>query len=112
MFNAIVTIFGILICFVESSKPFRTGRRPKKFSKGPLTKEASTHTFHKIRAPARCSECDSYVFSGVECAQCGLSCHSKKCLENLQTPCSHSVSTSTQVNSAIGLTTQWANNRP
>ncbi|XP_028403543.1 rho GTPase-activating protein 45-like isoform X2 [Dendronephthya gigantea] len=73
----------------KSSKPERRGKTPK-FPKGKLTKEASTHTFHKIRAPARCSECDKYVFSGVECAQCGLSWHNKKCLENLQTACSHS----------------------
>lgn len=83
---------------VEGSKNSKTGRRagkPSKMPKRPLTEEAASHTFHKIRAPAKCSECDRYVFNGVECAQCGLSCHNRKCLENLHTPCSHSVSTST-----------------
>ena len=89
-------VFTSSICFVEGSKnkPGRRAGKPSKMPKG-LTKEAASHTFHKIRAPAKCSECDRYVFNGVECAQCGLSCHNRKCLENLQTPCSHSVSIST-----------------
>ena len=93
-------VFTSSICFVEGGKPGTKGGKPSRGGKpskpkGPLTEAAASHTFHKIRTPAKCSECDKYVFNGVECAQCGLSCHNRKCLENLQTPCSHSVSTST-----------------
>lgn len=96
-------VFTNFICCVEGNKnkAGRRGGKNSKVPKRPLTKEAASHTFHKIRAPAKCSECDRYVFNGVECAQCGLSCHNRKCLENLQTPCSHSVSTSTCINSAV-----------
>ncbi|XP_046858162.1 rho GTPase-activating protein 29-like [Xenia sp. Carnegie-2017] len=54
-----------------------------------MTKEAATHTFHKMRTPGKCAVCDTYAFIGLECAQCGLVFH-KKCLENIKTPCTRS----------------------
>ena len=88
----------VLEC-LEPGKPFKPKPRPKppaSVTKLQLSKDAATHKFHKLRSPAKCSECDSYVFNGVECVQCGLSCH-KKCLENLYTACSHSVSIDTKL---------------
>lgn len=36
----------------------------------PMNKIAQTHTFRKLLAPARCRECDNYVyFHGSECEQ-------------------------------------------
>jgi len=54
-----------------------------------MSKAAVTHTFRKLKTPSRCRECDSYVyFQGLECVECGLSCH-KKCLESLTIQCGH-----------------------
>ena len=86
------SLLGCLFCLEpRTSRQRRRLQKPASLNKVALSKAAETHAFHKIRSPAKCSECDSYVFNGVECAQCGLSCH-KKCLENTITDCSHSVS--------------------
>ncbi|XP_076321637.1 rho GTPase-activating protein 45-like isoform X2 [Tachypleus tridentatus] len=54
-----------------------------------MSRAAETHTFKKLKTPARCRECDSYVyFQGVECSECGLASH-KKCLELLPIQCGH-----------------------
>ncbi|XP_064227262.1 rho GTPase-activating protein 45 isoform X4 [Aotus nancymaae] len=54
-----------------------------------LSKAARTHRLRKLRTPAKCRECNSYVyFQGVECEECCLACH-KKCLETLAIQCGH-----------------------
>uniref|UniRef100_T1J438 Rho-GAP domain-containing protein n=1 Tax=Strigamia maritima TaxID=126957 RepID=T1J438_STRMM len=54
-----------------------------------FSKAAITHTFRKLRSPARCRECDTYVyFQGLDCIECGLACH-KKCVETLALQCGH-----------------------
>ncbi|KAL8177784.1 UNVERIFIED_CONTAM: hypothetical protein K2H54_019247, partial [Gekko kuhli] len=54
-----------------------------------LSKAARTHRLRKLRTPAKCRECNSYVyFQGAECEECCLSCH-KKCLETLAIQCGH-----------------------
>ncbi|XP_065576671.1 rho GTPase-activating protein 45-like [Artemia franciscana] len=54
-----------------------------------MSKAACSHTFKKLKTPARCRECDSYVyFQGAECIECGLASH-KKCLEFLAIQCGH-----------------------
>ncbi|XP_030640071.1 rho GTPase-activating protein 45 [Chanos chanos] len=54
-----------------------------------LSKAARTHRLRKLRSPAKCRECDSYVyFQGAECEECFLSCH-KRCLETLAIQCGH-----------------------
>ncbi|KAJ8277331.1 hypothetical protein GJAV_G00074050 [Gymnothorax javanicus] len=54
-----------------------------------LSKAAQTHRLRKLRTPAKCRECDSYVyFQGAECEECFLACH-KKCLETLAIQCGH-----------------------
>uniref|UniRef100_A0A667YY64 Rho GTPase activating protein 45 n=1 Tax=Myripristis murdjan TaxID=586833 RepID=A0A667YY64_9TELE len=54
-----------------------------------LSKAAQTHRMRKLRTPAKCRECDSYVyFQGAECEECFLSCH-KRCLETLAIQCGH-----------------------
>ncbi|XP_047442416.1 rho GTPase-activating protein 45 isoform X2 [Mugil cephalus] len=65
---------------VVSTRPFRNVG---------LSKAAQTHRLRKLRAPAKCRECDSYVyFQGAECEECFLSCH-KRCLETLAIQCGH-----------------------
>ncbi|XP_047122384.1 rho GTPase-activating protein 45 isoform X1 [Hydra vulgaris] len=60
---------------------------PGPFRNQKLSLAAKMHKFRKLRAPARCKECDSYVyFNGAECEKCGLICH-KKCLEKLAIKC-------------------------
>ncbi|KAM8765499.1 rho GTPase-activating protein 45 isoform 3-T3 [Rhynchonycteris naso] len=54
-----------------------------------LSKAARTHRLRKLRSPAKCRECNSYVyFQGAECEECCLACH-KKCLETLAIQCGH-----------------------
>uniref|UniRef100_A0A8C4Z677 Rho GTPase activating protein 45b n=1 Tax=Gadus morhua TaxID=8049 RepID=A0A8C4Z677_GADMO len=54
-----------------------------------LSKAAQTHRLRKLRTPAKCRECDSYVyFQGGECEECFLACH-KRCLETLAIQCGH-----------------------
>ncbi|XP_049732073.1 rho GTPase-activating protein 45 isoform X1 [Elephas maximus indicus] len=54
-----------------------------------LSKAARTHHLRKLRTPAKCRECNSYVyFQGAECEECCLACH-KKCLETLAIQCGH-----------------------
>uniref|UniRef100_A0A8C6LCT3 Rho GTPase activating protein 45 n=1 Tax=Nothobranchius furzeri TaxID=105023 RepID=A0A8C6LCT3_NOTFU len=65
---------------VVSTRPFRNIG---------LSKAAQTHRLRKLRTPAKCRECDSYVyFQGAECEECFLSCH-KRCLETLAIQCGH-----------------------
>lgn len=52
---------------VASSRPFRNIG---------LSKAAQTHRMRKLRTPAKCRECDSYVyFQGAECEEVGPSSH-------------------------------------
>ncbi|XP_076880339.1 rho GTPase-activating protein 45 isoform X2 [Brachyhypopomus gauderio] len=54
-----------------------------------LSKAAQTHRLRKLRSPAKCRQCDSYVyFQGAECEECSLACH-KRCLETLAIQCGH-----------------------
>ncbi|XP_060797346.1 rho GTPase-activating protein 45 isoform X2 [Neoarius graeffei] len=54
-----------------------------------LSKAAQTHRLRKLRSPAKCRQCDSYVyFQGAECEECYLACH-KRCLETLAIQCGH-----------------------
>uniref|UniRef100_A0A672I8B9 Rho GTPase activating protein 45b n=1 Tax=Salarias fasciatus TaxID=181472 RepID=A0A672I8B9_SALFA len=54
-----------------------------------LSKAALTHRLRKLRTPAKCRECDSYVyFQGAECEECFLACH-KRCLQTLAILCGH-----------------------
>ena len=40
-----------------------------------LSKAAQTHRMRKLRTPAKCRECDSYVyFQGAECEEVSPSC--------------------------------------
>ncbi|XP_022614985.1 rho GTPase-activating protein 45 isoform X2 [Seriola dumerili] len=65
---------------VVSTRPFRNIG---------LSKAAQTHRMRKLRTPAKCRECDSYVyFQGAECEECFLACH-KRCLETLAIQCGH-----------------------
>eukprot|EP00064_Thunnus_orientalis_P010722 superscaffoldBa00001481_g10749 len=65
---------------VASTRPFRNIG---------LSKAAQTHRLRKLRTPAKCRECDSYVyFQGAECEECFLACH-KRCLETLAIQCGH-----------------------
>ncbi|XP_054646773.1 rho GTPase-activating protein 45 isoform X2 [Dunckerocampus dactyliophorus] len=65
---------------VVSTRPFRNVG---------LSKAAKTHRLRKLRTPAKCRECDSYVyFQGAECEECFLACH-KRCLETLAIQCGH-----------------------
>ncbi|KAM9384185.1 rho GTPase-activating protein 45 isoform 2-T2 [Pholidichthys leucotaenia] len=65
---------------VVSTRPFRNIG---------LSKAAQTHRLKKLRTPAKCRECDSYVyFQGAECEECFLACH-KRCLETLTIQCGH-----------------------
>ncbi|XP_056895007.1 rho GTPase-activating protein 45 isoform X2 [Takifugu flavidus] len=65
---------------VVSARPFRNIG---------LSKAAQTHRLRKLRTPAKCRECDSYVyFQGAECEECILACH-KRCLETLAIQCGH-----------------------
>uniref|UniRef100_A0A671U664 Rho GTPase activating protein 45 n=1 Tax=Sparus aurata TaxID=8175 RepID=A0A671U664_SPAAU len=65
---------------VVSTRPFRNIG---------LSKAAQTHRLRKLRTPAKCRECDSYVyFQGAECEECFLACH-KRCLETLAIQCGH-----------------------
>lgn len=51
---------------VVSSRPFRNVG---------LSKAAQTHRMRKLRTPAKCRECDSYVyFQGAECEEVSPSC--------------------------------------
>ncbi len=53
-----------------------------------MSKAAVTHRFRKSKTPSKCRECDSFVFQGYDCQDCGLSSH-KKCLETLALQCGH-----------------------
>lgn len=54
-----------------------------------LSKVGQLHDFRKLRAIARCRQCDSYIyFNGFECFLCGLSSH-KQCLRVLRWECGH-----------------------
>uniref|UniRef100_A0A8K9WPG8 Rho GTPase activating protein 45 n=1 Tax=Oncorhynchus mykiss TaxID=8022 RepID=A0A8K9WPG8_ONCMY len=54
-----------------------------------MSKAAKTHRLRKLRTPAKCRECNSYVyFQGAECEECYLACH-RRCLENLAIQCGH-----------------------
>ncbi|XP_041790546.1 rho GTPase-activating protein 45 isoform X2 [Chelmon rostratus] len=65
---------------VVSTRPFRNIG---------MSKAAQTHRMRKLRTPAKCRECDSYVyFQGAECEECFLACH-KRCLETLAIQCGH-----------------------
>ncbi|XP_077188178.1 rho GTPase-activating protein 45 isoform X2 [Paroedura picta] len=62
---------------------------PGSFRNVGLSKAARTHRLRKLRTPAKCRECNSYVyFQGAECEECCLSCH-KKCLDTLAIQCGH-----------------------
>ena len=95
-----------------------------------MSKNAITHSLKKLRGPARCRECDTYVyFHGYECEvvrcvcvcvcvcvcayyasmwtfvslQCGLACH-KRCLATLAIRCGSKVSLSSMVYSTHAAT--------
>uniref|UniRef100_A0A4W5JPW4 Rho GTPase activating protein 45 n=1 Tax=Hucho hucho TaxID=62062 RepID=A0A4W5JPW4_9TELE len=54
-----------------------------------MSKAAKTHHLRKLRTPAKCRECNSYVyFQGAECEECYLACH-RRCLESLAIQCGH-----------------------
>uniref|UniRef100_UPI00358EF819 rho GTPase-activating protein 45-like isoform X2 n=1 Tax=Myxine glutinosa TaxID=7769 RepID=UPI00358EF819 len=48
---------------------------------------ALTHRMRPLRGPARCRECDSFVYlQGAECQDCFLACH-RRCLQTLALRC-------------------------
>ncbi|KAL0966368.1 hypothetical protein UPYG_G00294440 [Umbra pygmaea] len=54
-----------------------------------MSKAAKTHKLRKLRTPAKCRVCDSFVyFQGGECEECLLACH-RRCLESLAIQCGH-----------------------
>uniref|UniRef100_A0A673TXB8 Rho GTPase activating protein 45 n=1 Tax=Suricata suricatta TaxID=37032 RepID=A0A673TXB8_SURSU len=72
---------------MSSELPVAVAGRP--FRHVGLSKAARTHRLRKLRTPAKCRECNSYVyFQGAECEECCLACH-KKCLETLAIQCGH-----------------------
>uniref|UniRef100_A0A8C9WUL4 Rho GTPase activating protein 45 n=1 Tax=Scleropages formosus TaxID=113540 RepID=A0A8C9WUL4_SCLFO len=82
---------GSIMCFdqslngIEPEATVPTGP----FRNVGLSRAAQTHRLRKLRTPAKCRECDSYVyFQGAECEECFLACH-KKCLETLAIQCGH-----------------------
>uniref|UniRef100_F7AS53 GEM interacting protein n=1 Tax=Ornithorhynchus anatinus TaxID=9258 RepID=F7AS53_ORNAN len=58
------------------------------FKKLPLSSAAQTHRLRRLRGPAKCKECDTFMVSGAECEECSLTCH-KRCLESLLITCGH-----------------------
>ncbi|XP_074117155.1 GEM-interacting protein isoform X4 [Sminthopsis crassicaudata] len=58
------------------------------FKKWPLSSAAQTHRFRKLRGPAKCRECETFMVSGFECEECSLACH-KRCLQSLLILCGH-----------------------
>ncbi|XP_038627010.1 GEM-interacting protein isoform X1 [Tachyglossus aculeatus] len=58
------------------------------FKKLPLSSAAQTHRLRRLRGPAKCKECDTFMVSGAECEECSLTCH-KRCLETLLITCGH-----------------------
>ncbi|XP_015790861.1 rho GTPase-activating protein 45 [Tetranychus urticae] len=54
----------------------------------PIT--AQSHHFRKLKTPSRCRHCDAYVcFQGLECINCGLTCHTKCRIELTTIKCSN-----------------------
>uniref|UniRef100_A0A4X2MDA6 GEM interacting protein n=1 Tax=Vombatus ursinus TaxID=29139 RepID=A0A4X2MDA6_VOMUR len=49
---------------------------------------AQTHHFRRLRGPAKCRECETFMVSGIECEECSLACH-KRCLQSLLILCGH-----------------------
>ncbi|XP_074059413.1 GEM-interacting protein isoform X2 [Macrotis lagotis] len=58
------------------------------FKKWTLSSAAQTHRFRKLRGPAKCRECETFMVSGIECEECFLACH-KRCLQSLLITCGH-----------------------
>ncbi|XP_060037872.1 GEM-interacting protein isoform X2 [Erinaceus europaeus] len=58
------------------------------FQKWTLSSAAQTHRLRRLRGPAKCRECDTFMVSGTECEECLLTCH-KRCLETLLITCGH-----------------------
>ncbi|XP_053202961.1 rho GTPase-activating protein 45-like isoform X2 [Panonychus citri] len=49
-----------------------------------------SHHFRKLKTPSRCRHCDGYVcFQGLECINCGLTCHNKCRTELVIVNCSN-----------------------
>eukprot|EP00063_Salmo_salar_P021471 XP_013996306.1 PREDICTED: minor histocompatibility protein HA-1-like isoform X2 [Salmo salar] len=74
---------------------FEQGREPEMavptgpFRNVGMSKAAKTHRLRKLRTPAKCRKCNSYVyFQGAECEECYLACH-RRCLESLAIQCGH-----------------------
>ncbi|XP_072458570.1 GEM-interacting protein isoform X2 [Notamacropus eugenii] len=53
-----------------------------------LSSAAQTHRFRKLRGPAKCRECETFMVSGIECEECSLACH-KRCQQSLLILCGH-----------------------
>ncbi|XP_043831546.1 GEM-interacting protein [Dromiciops gliroides] len=58
------------------------------FKKWPMSSAAQTHNFRRLRGPAKCRECETFMVSGIECEECSLACH-KRCLQSLLILCGH-----------------------
>ncbi|XP_051025745.1 GEM-interacting protein [Acomys russatus] len=58
------------------------------FRKWTLSTAAQTHRLRRLRGPAKCRECETFMVSGTECEECFLTCH-KRCLETLLILCGH-----------------------
>ncbi|XP_021493826.1 GEM-interacting protein isoform X2 [Meriones unguiculatus] len=58
------------------------------FRKWTLSTAAQTHRLRRLRGPAKCRECETFMVSGMECEECFLTCH-KRCLETLLILCGH-----------------------
>uniref|UniRef100_A0A8C1A006 GEM-interacting protein n=1 Tax=Castor canadensis TaxID=51338 RepID=A0A8C1A006_CASCN len=58
------------------------------FRKWTLSTAAQTHRLRRLRGPAKCRECETFMVSGTECEECLLTCH-KRCLETLLILCGH-----------------------
>ncbi|KAM6216861.1 LOW QUALITY PROTEIN: GEM-interacting protein [Rhynchocyon petersi] len=58
------------------------------FSKWTKSTAAQTHRLRRLRGPAKCRECETFMVSGAECEECSLTCH-KRCLETLLILCGH-----------------------
>ncbi|XP_074597974.1 rho GTPase-activating protein 45-like isoform X2 [Brevipalpus obovatus] len=70
---------------IESHRDSGSGANMKSSS----SKASQSHHFRRLKAPSKCRECDTYVcFQGLECTQCGLTCH-RKCLAELNIACGH-----------------------
>ncbi|XP_068939234.1 GEM-interacting protein isoform X3 [Petaurus breviceps papuanus] len=71
-----------------SSPELGDGADSETLKKWSLSSAAQTHRFRRLRGPAKCRECETFMVSGIECEECSLTCH-KRCQQSLLILCGH-----------------------